>query len=142
MIRHLFPAALAATVMIASTPALAAAPVEGRWITQDKDAVVQVKQCGSSICGRIVKFLKTPPTPNPKDNKNPKASLRDRPIMGLAVLSGFRPDDDDGQYKGTIYDPKSGKSYKSFLSVNNNGTLKVQGCVAFFCKTQTWQPAS
>ncbi|MEO7470189.1 MAG: DUF2147 domain-containing protein, partial [Sphingobium limneticum] len=24
------------------------------------------------------------------------------------------------------------------VSRNANGTLKVQGCIAFFCKTQTW----
>ena len=141
MIKPVISAVFAATLMAISAPAFADAPVEGRWVTEDKDAIVEIKPCGSSICGRIVKFLKRPPTENPKDTKNPEVSLRNRPIMGLAVLSGFRPDDDDGQYKGKIYDPKSGKTYKSYLSKRRNGTLKVQGCVSVFCKTQTWRPA-
>ena len=33
-------------------------------------------------------------------------------------------------WNGRIYDPKSGKSYKSKLNRNPDGTLTVQGCVA------------
>ena len=56
--------------------------------------------------------------------------------MGLPLLTGFG--DAGSHWKGTIYDPESGKSYTSKISRNADGTLKVQGCIAFFCKTQTW----
>ncbi len=140
--KQIFPAALATAMLAIATPAAAAAPIEGRWVTEEKDSIVEIKPCGNSICGRIVKFLKAPPKPNPKDTENPNPKLRSRPIMGMAVLSGFKLHDaDDGEYKGTIYDPRNGKSYKSFLSVNDNGTLKVQGCVGPFCQSQTWRKA-
>ena len=40
------------------------------------------------------------------------------------------------------YDPKSGKTYASKLRVASDGTLKVSGCIAMFCQTQTWTKAS
>ena len=55
------------------------------------------------------------------------------------MLSGFTADDD--VWRGQIYDPKSGKTYRSVVRRNANGTLKVEGCVGPFCKTQTWRPA-
>ncbi len=141
MLKHLLPASFAvAAVMAISTPAAAKAPIEGRWVTEDKDAIIEIKPCGSTICGRIIRFLVAPPTPNPKDTENPNPKLRKRPIMGLAVLSGFKAEK-AGKYRGKIYDPKVGKTYKSFLSVRKNGTLKVQGCIGPFCQSQTWRRA-
>ncbi len=141
MLKHIFPAGFAVAAMMAvSTPAAAKAPVEGRWVTQDKDAIIEIKPCGTSICGRIIRFLVAPPVRNPKDTNNPNKKLRSRPIMGMAVLSGFRAEK-NGRYRGKVYDPKSGKTYKSFLKLNPNGTLKMQGCIGPFCQTQTWRRA-
>lgn len=122
-----------------ATPAWAAQPIAGRWITPEGDSVVTIGPCGNRTCGRITAFLKRPPTPNPRDTRNPDAALRSRPILGLAVLSGFT--DQGKDWRGRIYDPRSGRSYKSIVSRNADGTLKVQGCVAFLCRTQVWRPA-
>ena len=101
-----------------------------------RDAVVHIAQCGKSLCGKIEKILKpTPGRPN-TDVENADPALRSRPLVGLPLLTGFG--DAGSHWKGTIYDPESGKSYTSKISRNADGTLKVQGCIAFFCKTQTW----
>ena len=42
---------------------------------------------------------------------------------------------------GSIYDPQSGKTYDSKLSLNPDGTLKVEGCISIICQAQTWKPA-
>ena len=135
------PLLLAALAL--ATPAHAAAPIAGRWITVEGDSIVTIGPCGGAgggkLCGRITTFLKRPPTANPVDGKNPDPALRGRPILGLAVLSGFA--DAGKDWRGRIYDPRSGKSYKSILGRNADGTLKVQGCIAFFCQTQLWKPA-
>lgn len=131
------PLFLAALALAA--PAYAAAPITGRWITVEGDSIVTIGPCGGKLCGRITTFLRRPPTANPVDGKNPDPALRGRPILGLAVLSGFA--DAGKDWRGRIYDPRSGKSYKSILSRNADGTLKVQGCIAFFCQTQLWKPA-
>ena len=130
--------AAAAVATLAAMPAQAAQPITGRWATVDGKAIVQIAPCGREVCGKIEKIVKPTPGRPQTDIKNPDPALRSKPLTGLALLSGFREDGDI--WKGTIYDPESGKSYTSKVSRNGNGTLKVQGCIAFFCKTQTWTP--
>lgn len=130
--------AAAAVATLAAMPAQAAQPITGRWATVDGKAIVQIAPCGREVCGKIEKIVKPTPGRPQTDIKNPDPALRSKPLTGLSLLSGFREDGDI--WKGTIYDPESGKSYTSKVSRNGNGTLKVQGCIAFFCKTQTWTP--
>ncbi len=132
----------AAAVLLAlasAGAAHAAQPIAGRWLTEDGSAVVQVGPCGSSTCGRIATVLKPRPGAPTTDVNNPDAKLRSRPIVGLPILSGFSDTGDD--WRGRIYDPRSGKSYKSIVTRAADGTLKVKGCIAFLCQTQVWKPA-
>jgi uncharacterized protein (DUF2147 family) len=126
----------ALTAAFAAIPAQAAQPVTGRWATVDGKAIVHIAPCGKHLCGKIEKIVKPTPGRPQTDIKNPDPALQSKPLVGLSLLTGFK--DDGDLWKGTIYDPESGKSYTSKVSRNANGTLKVQGCIAFFCKTQTW----
>ncbi len=128
----------AAFAGIVGSAAQAAQPVTGRWATVDGKAIVQIAPCGQHLCGKIEKIVKPTPGRPQTDIKNPDPALRSKPLVGLALLSGFK--DDGDLWRGTIYDPEGGKSYTSKVSRNSDGTLKVQGCIAFFCKTQTWTP--
>lgn len=122
-----------------AAPVQAAEPIAGRWVTPESDSIVTIGPCGAKSCGRITRFLKPPPTPKPTDRNNPDPALRGRPVLELAVLTGFTDRGED--WRGRIYDPRSGRSYRSILSRNADGTLKVKGCVAFLCRTQTWRRA-
>ena len=83
--KHLF--ALAA-LALAATPLAAAEPIEGRWVTEDRDAIVQISDCGRSICGRIAKFLVTPPQgADQRDVNNRDAAKRSRKLLGSAWRS-------------------------------------------------------
>ena len=59
-------------------------------------------------------------------------------VVGLPLLVGFRPAGTNAWDGGTIYDPEGGKVYKSKMQLEGADTLKVDGCVLFFCETQTW----
>ena len=129
-------------VALLAAPAGAAAPIAGRWTTAEADSVVTIAPCaggGAKLCGRITTFLRKPDRPNPTDRNNPDPALRGRPVLGMAVLYGFA--DAGRDWRGRIYDPRSGKNYKSILTREADGTLKVQGCIAFFCRTQVWRQA-
>jgi len=127
-----------AGLMAISAPALAAEPIEGRWITQDRDAIVEIGDCGETTCGRIARFLIDPPDGlDQRDIYNPNESLRTRRLLGLAILSGFREEDD--LWRGRIYDPNTGKSYRSVLRRKDANTLEVKGCIGPFCQTQIWR---
>ena len=131
-------ASLAALLL--AQPALAADPVQGRWITEEKDAVITIAPCGAKLCGRISKFLVAPPQGlDQRDVNNKDASKRSRKLLGMPVLSGFVEDGDE--WRGTIYDPKSGKTYRSILQRKGSNQLTVKGCLGPFCQTQTWRKA-
>ena len=79
----------AALTAMAAGPAVASAnlDVSGRWLTGERTAQIEVKDCGDgSPCGTVV-WVK----PNPKgvlDAKNPDPSLRTRPLVGVRLLVG------------------------------------------------------
>ncbi|NJM51501.1 MAG: DUF2147 domain-containing protein [Sphingomonadales bacterium] len=120
-------------LVLGSATAAHAAPasVNGQWVTQDKDAVVSIGQCGSTICGKLSQYLVTPPGgAGQKDVNNPNKALRDRKLLGTAFLTGFKADGQ--QWRGTIYDPKTGKTYRSVMYKGKSGNLIVKGCIGPF----------
>ena len=128
------------TSALLSSAAFSSAPITGRWVTQSKDAVVEIAPCGTSICGKIAKFLLTPPQgAGQKDIHNPDKTLRSRTILGINILSGFKAE--GNEWKGQIYDPKSGKTYRSIVYKGKSGNLVVKGCIGPFCQAQTWTAA-
>ena len=130
---------LIAAALLAPAVASAATPIAGRWTTADGSGIVTVGPCGGTVCGRLTTILKSQPGAAKTDVNNSDPALRSRPILGMPILSGFA--DKGNDWRGTIYDPRNGKSYKSIVSRNADGTLNVKGCIAFFCQTQKWTPA-
>ncbi|MGB3469235.1 MAG: DUF2147 domain-containing protein [Erythrobacter sp.] len=133
--------ALAALALAAApSTASAADSIAGRWITQDKDAVVSIGKCGATTCGRIAQFLVPPPDgPDQRDIYNPDPKKKQRKLKGLPVLYDFAEEAD--LWRGRIYDPKTGKSYRSVLRRKSANVLEVKGCISFFCQTQIWRRA-
>jgi uncharacterized protein (DUF2147 family) len=111
--------------------------IDGEWVTQGHTALVSIGRCGANYCGEVEKILvRKPPIPT-KDGNNPNPALRNRPLVGIKLLTGFSPA--GGKWTGgRIYDPETGKSYRSVLRLNPDGSLKVSGCIAFFCQSQRW----
>lgn len=134
----IFRPTLTFALIAIGAPAIAASPVTGKWVTAGKDSVVEIAPCGQKLCGKVARLLK-PANGAPVDRNNPDPALKSRPLVGLPILSDFV--EAGAQWSGTIYDPRNGKSYRSNVARNPDGTLKVQGCIAFFCQTQTWTAA-
>ena len=129
-----------AASMLVAAPAGAADAIAGRWITEERDAIVEIGPCGSSTCGRIARFLVAPPDgTDQRDINNPEPRLRTRRLLGLPVLSDFQEESD--LWRGRIYDPKSGRSYRSVIRRTGPNTLEVKGCLGPFCQAQTWRRA-
>jgi uncharacterized protein (DUF2147 family) len=132
--------AVSAALLITATPAHAAAPVSGRWYTGGQESIVEIGQCGATICGKVAKILKPDPKgpPVPIDSNNPDPALRKRPIQGLTILSGFK--DAGKEWAGSIYDPRRGMTFKSTMVRLANGNLKVKGCWGFICRSEYFTP--
>lgn len=137
--RIMLPAALALLSATVPATAFAATPIAGRFVTEDGAGIVTIGPCGGSVCGKLTTILRKRPGAADTDVNNSDAALRKRPVLGMPILSEFT--DAGKDWRGKIYDPRNGKTYKSIVARNADGTLAVKGCIAFFCKTQTWRPA-
>jgi uncharacterized protein (DUF2147 family) len=123
-----------------SSAALATPSIEGLWLTDDRKGIVRIAPCGAYMCGRIAKVLDSAPNVPKTDIHNPDQRLRSRTILGLPTLTGFRGSGSTLK-GGRAYDPKSGKSYRSSLQLEADGSLRVTGCVLFICESRRWTRA-
>lgn len=125
---------------LGATGALAAEPIAGRWVTEERDAVVEIKPCGNVTCGTIARFLVAPPDGlDQRDINNPEPQLRRRKLLGLPILTQFT--EESSLWRGRIYDPKSGKTYRSVIRRIGPNTIEVRGCIGPFCQAQVWRKA-
>lgn len=122
---------------VAGLPALAQ-DVTGLWETGTNGAEVEIAPCGPDICGTLVTSNAIKANADAKDAENNDPALRDRPLKGLTMLSGFSggPEKWTG---GKLYNPADGKTYSGTITLEGPDTLKLKGCVvAPFCKTREW----
>lgn len=114
----------------------------GVWLTPGGNSHVEIAPCGDKLCGRIV-WLKKPKNAKGlplRDARNAEKALRSRPILGLPLLTGFPQEPTDGVWDdGKIYSPKTGKTFRSEMEMNDRDTLKVSGCKWIRCKSQIWK---
>ncbi len=114
----------------------------GKWLTASGDAQIQIYQVSGKFSGKIV-WLKKPndSTGKPEtDDKNPDSSIAKRPILGLEMLKGFTYSDEGVWEGGSIYDPKTGKTYSCKISMVDNNKIYVRGFVgiSLLGRTETW----
>jgi uncharacterized protein (DUF2147 family) len=125
-------------------PALAADDPVGEWLTEKGDARVRIEPCpgrADRLCGTIT-WAERPPDASqgpPLNANNTDPALRSRPIVGLPLLAHFAPEGGGAWGGGTIYDPRSGKTYKSKMRQVSADRLDVSGCVLFVCLGETWR---
>lgn len=116
--------------------------VLGVWLSEAKDGKIEIFKKGDKVFGKII-WLKTPNEPDgsPKvDKHNPEPKLRNAPLQGLTIVKNLTYD--DGRWTdGTIYDPKTGKTYDSTIFVED-GNLQIRGYIGWFYQTRTWTPSS
>jgi len=123
--------------LAAATGTAQADGAAGTWRMSNGKVTVRVAPCGGGLCGRVV-ALKKPHDDKGRprlDKENPNPALRQRPVIGLTILSNMRADG-QGSWSGTIYNPDDGNTYSSSMQLVGPSTMKVNGCVAgVLCKT-------
>lgn len=104
----------------------------GSWFNAEKDAKIEVYREGNRFFGKIVWSQRQDNQAGIPvlDDKNPDVNLQNRNIVGLNILEGFAFNSNDKQWEnGTIYDPKSGKTYSCYMWLNTNGSLSIKGYI-------------
>lgn len=108
----------------------------GNWLTEPKDGIIQITRNGDTFEGRIVGGSEH----GKLDSNNPDVSKRNLALRGQVIVHDLKYDGEGQWSGGTIYDPKSGSTYKCKLELRADGTLKVRGYIGFSLlgKTQIW----
>jgi len=119
--------------------------IVGTWLTEDGGSRVAISAArspdgSSTVYAGKVAWLKEPMRDGKplSDANNGNPALRERPILGLEILSGFRATPGGGWAGGTIYSPRAGKSYPAELSLGADGRLQVKAEAGLVSKTVYW----
>jgi len=144
-------AALLTMVLMLLPPALYAADeadgIVDQWVTEKGEARFEIFKEKGKYHGKIV-WLKEPTYPpgDPevgkpvRDRNNPDPFKRDRPILGLQLLSDFTYAGRNTWVNGTIYNADDGRTYKAKLTLKNHDKLHVRGYIgiSLFGGTTVW----
>ncbi len=116
--------------------------VLGKWKTIDDEtgiekSIVEVYEVKGKIYGKIIEIFEA-------KNRNRKCELcvgddKDKPILGLVIIRGLIKDGNEYN-SGKIIDPKNGKAYKCYITLDEKDKLKIRGYVGFSLlgRTQYW----
>lgn len=138
---------LLAAGLILSTTHLASAEgnsaAVGTWQTWDdktgkpNGAVVTSVREGKLV-GQIAALR--PGTPPDEPCPKCKGADKGKPLMGLVIMWGFKPDGAEWS-GGTIMDPESGTTYSCSVKVVSKDELEVRGYVgiSLLGRTQHWK---
>ena len=110
------------------------------WLARAGAGAISIAPCLSArdqLCGTIA-WVRNPAHAVTLDANNPIPAMRVRPILGMPVLWGHRQTAPGRWSGGKIYDPNSGRTYDSRISMQPDGLLKVEACVTMICQVQTW----
>ena len=112
--------------------------IEGVWIVEDGDGLIEFQLLDEQLSGVIVGSVSDPNRAKPAryDDLNPEPGLRERPLLGLAIFTNLLSSGSD-KWKGQVYDPNTGKTYKCTITLVNANTLKVRGYIGLSLLGQT-----
>ncbi len=119
--------------------------IVGTWLNEEETGQVEIFKVGSNYYGKIVwlKVTLDSITGKPRtDKENPDPVEQKKPLIGLVNLKGFEFNGDDEWKKGSIYDPKNGKTYSCYMKFVEPEKLKIRGYVgiSLLGRTTYWTP--
>jgi uncharacterized protein (DUF2147 family) len=108
----------------------------GDWMDPG-GSVVRVDHCGAQICLWIISVSSSAPATT--DMNNPEPRERTRALCGLMIGRGFVLRDPGQATNGTLYDPRTGKTYHGAISLQGT-KLELRGYVGIplLGESQTW----
>ena len=152
------PAALAVLVQASLTTGASAQDLKvfGTWLTASGTAQIKIVSCSDAASGPLCGFvvgLKDPKGPDGKsvppeeatDFRNGDPKLRERKVIGMPLIWGFKKTADANAFEGgQIYNGEDGKIYSANIDLEADGRLKLRGYVGspMFGQTQYWTRVS
>ena len=116
--------------------------VFGKWYSIDPDtgkneSIIRVYEENDKVYAQIETILKE----EDKDKTCIECTGKDKdkPIEGLVIMRGLEKDGDEYS-GGKILDPKNGKYYKCYITLEEDNKLKLRGYIGFSLigRTEYW----
>lgn len=128
LIARILKSAAVAAPLLASGTAFADGGATGVWIDHTGRGAVEITNCGSNLCGRVVWI---------KDEKNAKG-------CGIQIIGNAKPVAGGKWDNGWIYDPDAGAKYSVEITPLGGSKLKVLGYSGskMLSETMIWKRAS
>lgn len=110
----------------------------GLYWSPKKDGRVEITKKDDGLFYGTLVWNKTP---DKKDSENPDPELRDRTLRGMEFLKNFKFNDKKKWVDGSIYDPKSGKTYSCKIWLDDEKNMKVRGYIgiSILGRTETFE---
>jgi uncharacterized protein (DUF2147 family) len=103
--------------------------VLGKWLNPSGEGQIEIYKKGDKYFGKLAWMKEPNLNGKPKlDTKNPDEKLQKRALLNLEILKDFSYDDKKWT-DGTIYDPKSGKTYSCNMTLKGNDVLNIRGYI-------------
>ena len=124
------------TASVLTTSAFADAT--GEWLVAERTARISIADCGGALWG----VVSWEADPGGVDEKNPDATKRSRPTLGMPILLGMTVSGTN-RWAGQIYNSENGKTYSGGLTLITPDLLRVRGCVfLILCGGENWTRAT
>ncbi len=132
-------------LMVVSNLACAAGSPVGTWRSIDdktklERSIIRITEENGELKGVVEKIFDQPGDDPAHLCKECKGERKDKPIVGMTILSGMKKEG-DAWAGGEILDPKNGKTYRCKITLSEDGkSLKVRGFIgiSLIGRTQTW----
>jgi uncharacterized protein (DUF2147 family) len=116
--------------------------VIGKWKTIDDEtgkakSIVEIYEKSGKIYGKVAAILEA--EHRDKVCLNCSGEDKNKPILGMIIIKGLTKEGSEYS-SGKILDPKNGKLYKCYITLESKDKLKVRGYigVSLFGRTQYW----
>ena len=116
--------------------------VIGKWKTIDDEtnkpkSIVEIYEKSGKIYGKVIEITEL--EHKKKVCSNCTGDDKNKPILGMIVIKGLLKEGIEYN-SGKILDPKNGKLYKCYITLETNDKLKVRGYIgiSLFGRTQYW----
>jgi uncharacterized protein (DUF2147 family) len=130
-------AAVSLLTLLIAEPSAQASPI-GLWRAKD-GGQIRIAACGTDrLCGFVATTVARidPVTGKPPvDKNNPDPARRNRPLVGLEILSGMTPSG-PGEWAGRLYNDDDGHTYDGRIKELGPHAIRIEGCAGALCGGQ------
>ena len=114
----------------------------GKWVNEDANACFEIFKTGNTYNAKII-WLAKPKNENGElklDKNNPDKKLRNRPIIGLVMLTGLQFFENNSMWnEGKIYSPEKGETLACKIKLANRNELALTVSKSIFSSIKKWK---